>query len=259
MPSRDTTSTAVHVPRLGTRWRATSVGLALIGLGSLASCDSGEPAGSAGVAPPGMTGAAADEPPGPPLDDATMRRAVFDLEEGTIGEAIKAMNALAASTPSDAQREELRDHLRLALQHRSGTIRHKAVKLLDQWYGRDAVPDLIDALRGEAGLSTSAAIKALSHLAPDDEDVQRAVAARLAEPSDRSRAKDFLEAIGPAAEPHVLPLLGHEDKRVRQAALSVLAKIGTSNSIPAVEALLDEPGSVGKDAARTLEAIRARE
>ena len=57
------------------------------------------------------------------------------------------------------------------------------------------------------------------------------------------RGVTYLKAIGPAAESYVWPVLRSTDRNERERACEVLAVIGTSQSLPHLERLSDDPAT----------------
>jgi beta-lactamase regulating signal transducer with metallopeptidase domain len=88
-------------------------------------------------------------------------------------------------------------------------------------------------------------------------EVMEAAAGALAR--EPEQAAKWLATIGSSAEALVWTSLRHDDPRVRLAATGVLAQIGTTKSLPALETLADdEVAEVARAAARACEVIAGR-
>jgi HEAT repeat protein len=76
----------------------------------------------------------------------------------------------------------------------------------------------------------------------------------LADPERAREAVDLLTTAGPIAESYVWPSLKEESLFTRRRACQVLERIGTAQSLPHLEPLVEDP-LVGEDAKKAIEAI----
>jgi HEAT repeat protein len=91
-----------------------------------------------------------------------------------------------------------------------------------------------------------------------DERGADAVAQRLADYGDRGQARTSLEAMGPVAEKPVLGMLAHPDYLTRIDACNVLKAIGTQESVPGLEKVVQQEKNVvvkraAQDALKTIQ------
>ncbi len=78
---------------------------------------------------------------------------------------------------------------------------------------------------------------------------------------DREKIKLALIAIGPAAEPAVLPLLNEMNRDTKMDAIHILAKIGTAASLPALDKQAEQKAkerNLAKEAEDAAKEIRKR-
>ena len=162
-----------------------------------------------------------------------------------------------AKAPADNPPDEIAGALAALLADRNGRIRAAAAKALVNWGTTNSTSALIKAAAEEDLWVRQAAMEALGRLkSPAGAE---AVAARLIPMQDRATAAKALRAMGPLAEPAVLPLLKDRDGWVRLEACKVLGEIGTAQSLPALEEFarngrgFDQP-----EAAKASKAITAR-
>jgi len=176
-------------------------------------------------------------------------RDLKDRNEWTVRAAADRL----AKAPADDHPEEIAAALAGLLSDRSNLIRTSAAKALVTW----ATAANCAALRPLAGDSDlwlrQAVMQALARF-PTAENAE-AVAGRLVEMSDRGEAGAALRKMGPVAEPAVLVYLKDRDGWVRLEACKVLADIGTSKSLPALETF--GASGQGFDKPESEKAIRA--
>lgn len=157
-----------------------------------------------------------------------------------------------------ARQTEVASTLEGLLKSSDGFVRMESAKALAVWEERANLPALESALQtGDVFLkheAISAIARFPSHKTAD------IIAAQLPDMQMRIRAEEALIKMGPVAEDSVIPYLKNPDLFVRDSACKVLAAIGTTRSIPALEDLSgsDHTGLAGMDADRAVEAIRAR-
>jgi HEAT repeat protein len=150
--------------------------------------------------------------------------------------------------------------------HRHITI-HTLMAL--QLVGKDAVPDLLTALKGKDENATENLVKALVQIGPPG--VPELVKALEDENEDiHHNASKALGALGPAAKegvPALIQLLQHETKFIRNNAVSALAAVGPSALPQLIAALKDSNelirgnaaaalGNMGPDAKAAIPALR---
>lgn len=175
-------------------------------------------------------------------------------EEATVREAL---NKLKHAAPNDVDRAAVLRALAPLLDAPNTSHRASAIEATGVWGTEDDVPRLVELSNHEDRRTRWAALQALGRIGGSQ--AAAAVADRIAEPFDRGSARRALRQMGGIAEDAVLKLLRHEDKRVRSAALEILADVGTARSLPAVRDLVDDPFAVGVQARQTVEAIERRE
>jgi S1-C subfamily serine protease/HEAT repeat protein len=170
--------------------------------------------------------------------------------------ADEATRQRAASTlqqmPPRQRRDEVRRGLQALLTSAAPATRAAGVQALTACDPKEAAPSVAKLIADEVPLVRQAVVKSLKEL--KDARVAEAVAARL--PVEPLSVLDVLKAIGPAAEKAVLPYLA--DKYAggtRFWTFNVLTEIGTSASIPALEAV---QGPDALHARNVLQTIRGR-
>jgi len=140
-------------------------------------------------------------------------------------------------------------------------VRQHAIDALAVWGSKENVPALIKILEESKGFQEvfvrHSAIKALGGF--KDERAAEPLAACLEELTDRHFAGEALQKLGPAAEKPVLRRLTHHDWQVRMAACEVLQAVGTRDSIPALEKVIEENNFfVTPKAREAIQAIKRR-
>jgi hypothetical protein len=170
--------------------------------------------------------------PGSPEDWADMLSDV----SGTDGFKRSAAAQRLAKMKPDDHRVEVVKALTKGLSEGHG--RDDCAKALAVWAGPEDVPVLIDALKNDSGSVKQSALEAIARLKAAD--AADAVAGLIIVGHEQNKAKATLIAIGPGAEPAVLTLLNEDNKQMKIDALKILAKIGTSAGLPAVEKIASE-------------------
>jgi S1-C subfamily serine protease/HEAT repeat protein len=136
-----------------------------------------------------------------------------------------------------------------------------ALLALQRWAESSCVLPLIKLLDGGEDFRRGQIAEILGKLR--DPRAAQPLAKLMAEDNFGFRYAQALESLGPAAEKAVLPLLKHKDEDVRRTACDVLEKVGTRQSLPALEALLKESNDGNSLAShsieRAIEEIRGRE
>ena len=165
----------------------------------------------------------------------------------------RAWDWMRGTNGSTAPTAAALDELRQALYAGAEAERLRAVYALSA-HGEEAMPVLLNALRGEAKAHLKANL-ANEHTNPSQLDAVFA-----------------LSAVGRAAVPHMVELLGENDWWLRAAAADVLGDLGTtaSDAVPHLTRALDDEaewvrrnavealGNIGPDAAEAVPALSRR-
>jgi beta-lactamase regulating signal transducer with metallopeptidase domain len=126
------------------------------------------------------------------------------------------------------------------IKHEERRVRRAGLLVLKRVATDASMPVLLSALAdadlGNRDLAWQAICK-VPGLIGRREVMEAAAGALAREPE---QAAKWLETLGPSAEMLVWPSLRHDDPRVRLAAVRALAQIGTTKSLPALEALADD-------------------
>jgi len=201
--------------------------------------------------------------PGEPLSEALQQQALDDLKSGAPVRVSKALNLLQSKEPPAADKEptKLRVEIAKALEDLlTGTekTRHfSSAKALINWGTKGSIPTLIKNVDSPDTLPRIYAMEALGKMKATD--AAEPISKRLAQTSDRDKARDALVAIGPKAEPAVLKLADHPEWQVRNEVCNILAAIGTEKSVAALTTLQsDSQALVKNNAKKALEAVNKR-
>jgi hypothetical protein len=189
-----------------------------------------------------------------PLNDDDVRQALADLKSPD--KRRSAADRLAKG-PASEQREKVAKALGTLLKDPDDGMISSAAKALSIWGTPESVPPLVKILNNSENVFVkSDVMKTLGEL--KDERGAEAIAKQL--PFDRGNASRALQAIGPAAESHVIPYLEDRDGGVRGEAAKILGAIGTQKSVPALEKLA-KSGKVfeARDAEKAIKQIESRE
>lgn len=143
-----------------------------------------------------------------------------------------ALDWLAAQPVDPNQRTAVTQALVALLKDNNPALRNQALKVLEPWASPEVVPALVGLLNDNTFYAKDRVMDLLVQL--KDSQGLVAIAACLPRLADRSRASQALKKAGPAAEQAVLPYLNNTDLFTRQAAVDVLAVIGTPASVPAL-------------------------
>jgi HEAT repeats len=192
------------------------------------------------------------------LADDELDKILIDLTDKSIHTSADAAEKLAQAYPDEHRRAEVARALEQATTSWDVFTRQHAATALAKWATPDSVPALIKLLSDHIPGCRAEAMNGLAAL--KDERGAAAVAQRLTDYADRAPAQKALEAMGPAAEKPVLPLLTHTDRLVRHDACNVLKAIGTKESVPGLEKVVqqDKDRQVKQAAQDALKAIQAR-
>ena len=118
------------------------------------------------------------------------------------------------------------------------------------------VPYLIQYLeKSQDGFGRAEAIKALGRMKAVE--AAPAIVARIKD--NLFEVPDALRALGPEAEPAVIPLLKNSDSQIRKLACEVLRDIGGQETLDVMKKLPADPDVfVKQEAANAMQAIKAR-
>jgi hypothetical protein len=197
--------------------------------------------------------------PGEPLTDDLQKQALEDLKSGDRLRTIKALALLQTKEPAaDKPNKEIAKALEEMLADKEATTRFSAARALVKWATPDSVPALTKALGSEDTLVRHGVMEALGKLKA--ESAAEAITKRMPELQDRLKARQALEALGPAAEPAVLKMAEHSAWEVRSEVCTVLEKIGTQKSVATLTTMQqgDANALVKIQAKKALDAIEKR-
>jgi predicted Zn finger-like uncharacterized protein len=190
----------------------------------------------------------------PPPNADPVVKALYDLQSPNQGRRADAVRRLKDMRP-DEHREEVRKALEAHINDPDIFLRGDIIEALGVWGNKESVPLLLKALNDEH--ARSAAIQALGRL--KDERAVEPLAERLENFFSRHDAEEALKAMGPMAEKAVIPRLRHHDDGVRGSACEVLRAIGTKESLPALQVVVDEKNFfISPKAEEAIRAIKAR-
>jgi HEAT repeat protein len=197
------------------------------------------------------------EPLVDPAGRPTVEKAVAELKSPNPSTRQGAANWLARVKPEPGH-PEVAEALRPLVHESDPFTRPAALKALTVWGSEEDVPLLIEVMQDpNSVLIHKPAIEALANF--KGAQVTAALAKQLGNFADRADASAALQRIGPEAEPAVLPYLDNADWGIQLEAMRILAKVGTEQSIPALEKLAKGPGpGVAMEAKATIEAIKRR-
>ncbi len=179
------------------------------------------------------------------------------LENGSVGARHSALSDLAKATLTPEQQAAAARAMRSLVTNDDPHLRraaHHAMKTL-------ATPADADFLL-EQMASTDDAVRQLATdllVRMKDARVAKPLAALLGDSKRTHAAGRSLVSLGSAAEPAVFALLRSDDPTTRKRAVEVLGDIGTSASLPALQALEKEKDFFLRSAAaRSVSAIKSR-
>lgn len=193
-----------------------------------------------------------------PIDEAGIDAALEELKGRDAWKARGACDRLAKAIPVEARRAEVAKALEGALDDRDGFLRVAAAKALAAWGTPQSVPALISVLEDRDFFLRTSAMAALGQI--KDPRGAEAVAKQLLPHHGRMEASKVLQAMGPVAEPYVLPLLEDRDWAVQMEACKILGAIGTPKSLEPLKTLSRKAnnGLVSREADKALPAIEGR-
>jgi hypothetical protein len=181
--------------------------------------------------------------------------ALVQLQRAEVEKRLRAAQDLAQMRPEEP-RPDVVEALTRALADKDLQCRLTAMKALARWGGAASAATLAGQLGDEAAPVRRVALDLLGEL--KNPAVAETIV-RLNIVSDREAASAALQALGPPAEPAVLPLLNHETPEVRLEACRILRRIGTRTAIPELlKATQDARAPVADAAWDAIEAIAGR-
>ncbi len=183
-----------------------------------------------------------------------LTRALHHLKSPSLHVRHEALRKLKDTLP-DERRAEVVKALEPMLNDPDIFTRKWAVEAIGVWANKDDVPILLKAMRD--GDTRHEAMKALGRL--KDERAIEPIAQRLEEHSDLHEAGEALKSMGPMAEKAVLARLNHHDWFVRIMVCEILERIGTAQSIPALEGAEVNDFSIKIQSRNAINAIKARQ
>jgi hypothetical protein len=194
--------------------------------------------------------------PNEPLTEALQKQAAADLKSGDKGRTLRAMALLQQKQP-EKPNKEIAEALEALLADKEQVNRFSASAALKNWAVAETVPALVKALDDDNVSVRHNAMDALGRLKA--EGGAEALARKLASTTDRYKAAQALQAMGPAAEAAVLPHAEDKEWMTRSEVCKILKAIGTEKSVPALKALQDDAQPlVKRQAKEALDAIAAR-
>jgi HEAT repeat protein len=129
----------------------------------------------------------------------------------------------------------------------NASARHLATKALVNWATPESADALLKLLDDKSPIVRGPAMAALGKL--KHKEAIPLIAARLGSLQDRVQARGVLLAIGSDAEGEVRKQLESAEWQTRYEACKILKTIGTKESAPALEKLLNDPQPLVKQTA----------
>jgi predicted Zn finger-like uncharacterized protein len=170
---------------------------------------------------------------------------------------------LALTTSVNVPDEKKADVLKLAEKLKDDsdpTTRQFAVTLLAKYATKDQAPALLKLMEGKAEGQRAAVIAALGRL--KEEKAVPLLIKSMQVPTERIFAERALTDIGSASEKPLLEELKGDNVLHRLHCIRVLAKVGTKESVPALEEIAKDTGQRNKvlatEATKAVEAIKKR-
>jgi hypothetical protein len=161
-------------------------------------------------------------------DGRLLDQTLADTADPSIPRAAAALRRLASLRPDDASRAKVSDALNAPLLDPHSDIRDAALDAVGVWGSQDNTVALLKLLGGPPAQDAHV-IDLLASLR--DPKTAPALAQGLTHEGERGAVGRALVAIGPAAEPAVIPFLQGADTPARIEACRVLAEIGTTASV----------------------------
>src|SRR5262245_12091257 len=208
--------------------------------------------------------AAAAQPDG----DVFFEKTLAELDDGNFFTRKTALERLVTMRPNDQQRPRVTRKLVELLKkadNRDRSIRYLAITALGVWGSENEVPDLIKAIEDPDVWTRKEALKVIGRF--KDKRSLPAVIRSFREHQTQKEAAQALREMGPMAEQDVLAIVKEPaDLQIlflKQAAIEVLADIGTDKSVPGLRKVLattdfHEASRLRKPAQDALDAIAGR-
>jgi HEAT repeat protein len=195
--------------------------------------------------------------PGPAAHDP-ISVSLYYLKSSNKHKRSAAIRNLRDTPPDDNRRAAVTSALEGLLDDADFSARADAVRALGVWGTKENVPALLAVLQKDKEfVPRHGAMEALARL-KDDRAIEP-IAARLAIPADRNAAAKALQDIGPAAEKAVRAQLNDPDNWTKTEACHVLRVIGSRQSLPALQRLINDPDiSVRSAAQDTIKVLQAK-
>jgi hypothetical protein len=199
------------------------------------------------------------EPPSPPSTPVERLRAAAEHKQpdSLVGELVTLARPEKLRDATDDVKKETVPELQRLVRHDRVEVRVAALPALAVWSPADARGPVLEALRSGEPAERKKAL-ALAGQWPDEE-VARAVAARLVDSQEQAQAEDAILAIGGPAEAALLPLLKSEDKWFLLQVIELLGKVGGPRSVEALtEFSKAGPEKLREPAAHRAQALAAK-
>jgi hypothetical protein len=203
-----------------------------------------------------------------PRQPTNLDEALAQLREPEPSRRQSAASWLGRQPVDDARRAEVARALEPLLDDVHAGPRVAAMRTMEKWGDRENVPAIVRLLLSDPGGFEGDECR---HRATDmivrlkDARGAAAIARNFKHPFEHEQTRRALEALGPDAEPAVLPYLKDPDWNVRVEACRALRRIGTRRSLPELEATLEGTKamyggyrSVAEAAQEAIDAIKAR-
>jgi hypothetical protein len=174
----------------------------------------------------------------PARNESDLNVILEDLQSPDNGVRQRAAERLIRMKPDEGRRQEVAQALAAHLQDNHDGTHDAAARALVSWATREQVPALIDVLDHESGAVRESALEALGNL--KDARAVTPVTLRLLLPQDRKNASKTLQNLGPMAEKEVLKHVDDPDADLRVEICRILKRIGTRESVQALQTLKDK-------------------
>lgn len=193
--------------------------------------------------------------PSPPSSPVDRLRAAAEQRQpdALVGELVTLARPEKLNEATDEVKAETILELRRLTRHDRVEVRVATLPALALWSPADAREPVLAALRSSEPVERKRALS-LADRWPDEE-MARAVAARLGDSQEQALAEDAILAIGAPAEAALLPLLKSEDKWFLLQVIELLGKVGGPQSLEA----LTEMSKTGPEKLREPAANRAQQ
>lgn len=206
-------------------------------------------------APAGFQPAGAGNPPPPPAQTPeTVAGFLEGLESQDVNCRKQALGRLKDTPVQASTQVEVCKAIVPLIKDPDRWTRIDAAKALAVWGGPDSSEALRDALKDPDIFVRGEALNAIKALR--DASAAEAVAALLTDHGQRGPAIEALKAMGPKAEPALIPFLSHEDSFLRADVCKALQTVGTPECVPYLYDIIRRTNNFGFDAAAAQEALK---